>query len=166
MASESRRGLLLIGVLKLLKGVGLLLVGIGLLALRGDAVDSVRHWLHLMHFDVHARLVSSLLGRVRELSPHSIRAAGIGALLYASVFCVEGTGLLLRKPWAEYMTTGVTASFLPIEAYELVKHPSVAKAVVFSINLVIVVYLVFEIRQRRRRDAEQASAEASILRAR
>ena len=162
MASESRRGLQLIGVLKLLKGVGLTVVGIGLLALRGDAVSSVRHWLAVMHFDVHARLVSSLLGRVRELSPHSIRTAGVGALLYASVFCVEGVGLLLGKPWAEYMTTGVTASFLPIEAYELAKHPSVAKAVVFSINLVIVVYLLFEIRQRRRR----ASADASILRAR
>lgn len=162
MASDSHRGLQLIGVLKLLKGLGLTLAGIGLLALRGNAVLTVRSWLHVMHFDVHARLVSRLLGRVSELSPRSIVEAGLGALLYASVFCVEGVGLLLGKPWAEYMTTGVTASFLPIEAYELVKHPSIAKAVVFSINLVIVAYLVHEIRQRRRR----ASADASILRAR
>jgi uncharacterized membrane protein (DUF2068 family) len=146
MQGAPRRGLVLIGVLKLLKGAGLLVIGVTLLS----------HWLELLRFDVHARLVESLLGRVAELSPRAAREAGGGALLYGAVFCIEGTGLLLGKPWAEYMTTGVTASFLPLEAYELVKHPSLLKAVVFSINIVIVVYLLHEIR-RRRRGVKQAS---------
>jgi uncharacterized membrane protein (DUF2068 family) len=47
------------------------------------------------------------------------------------------------------MTTLVTVSFLPIEAYELFKHPSVVKGIVILINLAVVVYLVWEIRQRR-----------------
>lgn len=156
MQGAPRRGLVLIGVLKLLKGGGLLVIGVTLLSLHEDAAASVRHWLELMRFDVHARLVESLLGRVAELSPRAAREAGGGALIYGAVFCVEGTGLLLGKPWAEYMTTGVTASFLPLEAYELLKHPSPLKAVVFSINIVIVVYLLHEIR-RRRRGVEQAS---------
>jgi len=74
---------------------------------------------------------------------------GVGTLLYAAVFATEGVGLLLAKPWAEYMTTIVTVSFLPIEAYELLKHPSVVKGLVVLINLTVVIYLVLEIRRRR-----------------
>ena len=156
MQGASRGGLMLIGILKLLKGAGLFVIGVALLTLRGDAASGVRQLLQALRFDVHARLVESLLGRVATLSPHAAHEAGWGGLLYGAVFCVEGVGLLLGKAWAEYMTTGVTASFLPLEAYELVKHPSALKAVVFSINIVIVVYLLHEIRQRRRR-VEQSS---------
>jgi uncharacterized membrane protein (DUF2068 family) len=64
------------------------------------------------------------------------------------------------------MTTFVTLSFLPIEAYELIHHPTGAKVVVILINVAVVVYLVLEIRRRRAREAslpEAASARAATL---
>jgi uncharacterized membrane protein (DUF2068 family) len=158
MASERRGGLVLIGVLKLLKSLGLLLVGASVLSLvHRDAAQTLRHWFEFLRFDTHARLVEELLAKVAGVNRPTLRRLGVGTLLYAAVFGIEGVGLLLGKAWAEYLTTGVTVSFLPIEAYELVKHPSPVKAVVTLLNVAVVVYLVFEIRRRRRERANQGS---------
>ncbi len=150
MPHESPRGLLLIGVMKLLKAVGLLLLGVGVLSLlHRDAEETVRHWVEFLRVDSHGRLVDRLLEKVAGISPRTLRRLGVGTLLYAAVFGTEGVGLLFAKPWAEYMTTGVTVSFLPIEAYEFFEHPSVVKALVALINVAVVIYLVLEIRRRR-----------------
>ncbi|HEY3252934.1 MAG TPA: DUF2127 domain-containing protein [Polyangiaceae bacterium] len=148
---ETPRGLLLIGVLKLLKGLALLLLGVGLLSLlHRDAANAVRHWIEFFRLDTHARLIEELLAKVAGINHQTMRRLGVGTLLYAAVFGVEGVGLVLGKGWAEYMTTGVTVSFLPIEVYELVVHPSGMKALVTLINIAVVIYLVLEIRRRRR----------------
>ena len=141
---------MLIGAMKLLKGIGLLVLGIGVLSLlHRDAEQTLRHWVEFIRVDSHGHLVDHLLEKVAGISPGTLKRLGIGTLLYAAVFATEGVGLLLAQAWAEYMTTGVTVSFLPIEGYELFEHPSLVKAIVILINFAVVVYLVFEIRRRR-----------------
>jgi len=150
MHQESRRGLLLIGVMKLLKAAGLVVLGVGVLSLlHRDAEETIRHWAEFLRVDTHARLVDHALEKVGGISPRTMRRLGVGTLLYAAVFGTEGVGLLLAKPWAEYMTTGVTTSFLPLEVYEFCVHRSAVKAIVIVINIAVVVYLVLEIRRRR-----------------
>jgi uncharacterized membrane protein (DUF2068 family) len=165
--SERRRGLMVIGVLKLLKSVALFVAGVGLLSLlHRDVAETVRTWIDFLRLDAHAHLIEHLIAKVSGISHHTMRNLGVGTLLYAVVFGIEGVGLLLEKAWAEYLTTLVTVSFLPIEGYELITHPSLVKGLVILINAAIVVYLVIEIRRRRHSDAskhEQASAPASIL---
>ena len=41
-------------------------------------------------------------------------------LAYAAVFAVEGVGLWMRRRWAEWMTTIITASLIPLEVWELI----------------------------------------------
>jgi len=150
MARETPRGLLLIGALKLLKGLALLLLGVGLLSmLHRDAAAVVRHWLQFFRLDVHARLLEAMLAKIAGINHQTMRRLGVGTLVYSAVFGIEGVGLLLGKAWAEYMTIAVTVSFLPIEAYELMAHPSAMKALVTLINVAVVIYLMFEIRRRR-----------------
>lgn len=150
MHYESRGGLMLIGAMKLLKSAGLLVLGIGVLSLlHRDAAATIRHWAEFLRVDTHARLVDRALEKLGGLSPRTMRRVGIGTLLYAAVFGTEGVGLLLGKPWAEYMTTGVTISFLPLEAYEFCRHPTLVRAIVTLINVAVVVYLLLEIRRRR-----------------
>ena len=150
MASERRRGLLLIGVMKLLKSLGLFVLGVGLLSLlHRDAAEAVKHWIEFLRIDAHARLTDELLAKIAGIDHRTLRKLGVGTLLYATVFGVEGVGLLLSKTWAEYMTTGVTTSFLPVEVYELSVHPSAIKAVVTIVNIAVVIYLVLEIRRKR-----------------
>ncbi len=51
----------------------------------------------------------------------------MGTFLYAGLFLIEGTGLLLRKHWAEYFTIITTGLFIPLEVYELARHFTVVK---------------------------------------
>lgn len=159
MATRTRRGLMAIGVMKLLKGLALLALGVGLLSLLDrDAAETIRHWIEYIRVDPHDRLINHLLVEIAGVSQHTMRRLGVGTLLYSVVFCTEGVGLLMAKHWAEYMTAGVTTSFLPLEAYELIVHPSVVKALVIAINVVVVAYLVQEIRKER---ALRAAAPSS-----
>jgi uncharacterized membrane protein (DUF2068 family) len=156
MASETRGGLVLIGVMKLLKGFGLLLVGASVLTLlHRDAAETIRHCIEFMRVDSHAPLVEHLLAKVAGVSPPTLRRLGVGTLLYAVVFGTEGVGLVLGMAWAEYMTTGVTVSFLPIEGYEMLEHPSRVKALVLLINVGVVLYLLLEIRRRRLAESQR-----------
>ena len=69
------------------------------------------------------------------------------------MFAVEGVGLLLEKRWAEYVTLGVTISFIPIEVYELVKHPNAIKTTTIAVNVAVVIYLALRAARRRRERA-------------
>jgi uncharacterized membrane protein (DUF2068 family) len=55
--------------------------------------------------------------------------------------------LLLRKVWGEYVSSILTASFIPLEIYELVEKASWIKALVIAVNVAIVVYLVLRLRR-------------------
>jgi uncharacterized membrane protein (DUF2068 family) len=69
--------------------------------------------------------------------------------VYASVFMVEGVGLIARRRWAEWFTVLVTASFVPLEIYEIARHPDAIRIAALVVNLAIVAYLVMRLRQRR-----------------
>ena len=71
----------------------------------------------------------------------------------AAVFIVEGVGLLLRRHWAEYLAVIATASFLPLEIYELVERVEASRALVVLVNLAIVVYLAARLAAERRHRA-------------
>jgi uncharacterized membrane protein (DUF2068 family) len=71
----------------------------------------------------------------------------VGTFIYAAIFLTEGTGLALSKRWAEYFTIITTASFLPLELYEIIHRATIAKGVALVINIVVVIYLVRELRR-------------------
>jgi uncharacterized membrane protein (DUF2068 family) len=89
-----------------------------------------------------------VLTHVLAVSPKQLKATSIGTFIYAALLLTEGTGLLLRKRWAEYFTIITTAGLIPLEVYELHKHLSAAKVVVLIVNLAIVAYLVVHLRRR------------------
>ena len=68
-------------------------------------------------------------------------------LAYAAVFLVEGLGLLFRKRWAEWLTVVVTASFVPVEIYEMVARESLLKGLVIAVNVAAVAYLLWRLRR-------------------
>lgn len=164
MTKAMHRGLLLIGALKLVKALALFTVGIGLLSLiHRDVADLVRRLVEFFRLDVHARVIEKVIAAIAGINQHTMRRLGVGSLFYASVFTVEGVGLLRSKTWAEYLTTGVTISFLPLEIYELVTHPSTTKVLLVLINVAVVVYLVIEIRRRRTSAAKLSRAGRADL---
>lgn len=139
------RVLLLIAIFKLAKAITLIAAGIGALRLLNPAVAAhVEGWLTQVQL-APGRRILALLARANE---HQIKALGALAFGYALVFLIEGTGLLLRKRWAEWFTIVVTGSLLPFEFYELAKGFSLAKAAAIAINIAVVIYLVIRLRKR------------------
>jgi uncharacterized membrane protein (DUF2068 family) len=149
--------LLVIALFKLLKGVLLVFVGIGALKLlRHDVAETVFRWVNVLRVDPDNRFIHRILSRLLSISPNQLRAASVGTFVYAGLLLTEGTGLLLRKRWAEYFTIISTAGLIPLEIYEMTRHLTAAKAVVLLINVAIVAYLIARVRsphsppQRRR----------------
>jgi len=145
---SSGRGLRLIAAFKLLKGFALLAVGIGALKLlHKDVAAQVEHCINVFQVDPHSHFIHKLLERLSILDDRRLKELSVGTFIYAAVFFTEGIGLAFRKRWAEYFTIITTASLLPIEAYELLKHASPGKGFAMLINLAVVAYLVRELRR-------------------
>lgn len=147
MKSADSRLVRLIAVFKLLKAALLVAVGVGALKLLHKDVASVlEHWVAVFGLDPGKRYVDRLLQKATNLTPNKIRDLGIVSFIYAGLFLTEGIGLWLVKRWAEWFTTTITSSLVPIEVYEIYRHPNPIKVVILIINLAVVGYLVYRIR--------------------
>jgi len=143
-----------IGAFKLVKTAMLLTLGIW--ALAGGHEDVAHVLAHLARWTgafSGREIVQRVLARLLTLDDQKIHRLGVASLVYAGMFAVEGVGLLSRRTWAEWLTVGVTGSFIPLEVYELWRHPGPAKAAALALNLAIVVYLVW--RRLEARHAER-----------
>ena len=149
-ARESTKTLLFIALFKLFKGLLLVAVGIGALELlHRDVAETVGHWVNLLRVDPDNRLIHAFLARVLGVSPDQLKALSAGTFVYASLLLTEGTGLLLRKRWAEYFTIITTGGLIPLEVYETIKHLTPVKIGILIVNIAIVVYLVMRVRRVR-----------------
>src|SRR5580700_11508837 len=155
------RGLLLIAAFKLLKGFALLAVGIGALhLLHRDVAAVADHWINAFRVDPHNRFILWLLAKLPLVNDRKLRELSVGTFIYAAIFLTEGTGLALHKRWAEYFTIITTASFLPLEVYEIIHRATIPKGVALVINILVVIYLVRELRRYPKVRPTSASSQA------
>ena len=155
MKSESKSkdtGLLrLIALFKLLKAITLIAVGIGALRLlhTNNPPDALAQLLAKLGFNPGGHYLDLALAKIANLPPKDFKDLGIGSFIYAALFLTEGLGLWLAKPWAEWFTTIITASLVPLEIFEIHHHPTAVKVIVLLLNLAIVAYLALRIRNER-----------------
>jgi uncharacterized membrane protein (DUF2068 family) len=144
-------GLLWIAVFKLFKAALLIAVGIGAHKLmHRDLAATALHWVEILRVDPDNRYIHRLLARIFAISPAQLKATSIGTFIYAALLGTEGMGLLLRKTWAEYFTIITTAGLIPLEVYEISRHVTLAKFVVLTVNVAIVIYLIAYVRKSSR----------------
>jgi len=115
--------------------------------IRAIELDPRRHFLHRIVTDLH------------DLHASELRIIAFGALGYGVLELVEGVGLWLDQLWAEYLTAVATSLLVPVEVYELGRHPTVWKAGGLAVNVAIVAYLVYGLMQRRSRHLAQGLPE-------
>ncbi|HEX4274786.1 MAG TPA: DUF2127 domain-containing protein [Bryobacteraceae bacterium] len=148
-SGKSDLWIFLIGVFKLFKGISLVIVGLGLLhLLHRDIAAVMEHWIEVLRVDPDNRFIHRALLRVFNVTPKQLKELSAGTFVYAAVFLTEGTGLLARRHWAEYMTLISTGLFIPLEIYELYRHFTWLKVVVTLVNALIVWYLAARVRKR------------------
>lgn len=73
--------------------------------------------------------------------------AGLVSLGYAGMLLVEGVGLWLEFTWAAYLTVVSTSLLLPFELYEVFEQVSMLRVGVLLLNLVIVLYLISQLKR-------------------
>jgi uncharacterized membrane protein (DUF2068 family) len=152
------RWIIAIGAFKLFQALLFVLLGIGALRLlHKDLTGIAEHFIYAMRFNPEGHLVNLILVRVAMISPHRLRQISAAIFAIAALDAIEGTGLVLEKAWAEFVTLILTASFLPWEIWEIIRRVTWIRLSLTLINLAVVVYLLFYARmrmmERRRRRA-------------
>ena len=138
---------------KILKGLILLAVAVGALTLLNENVaGQVKHWIAALGVDPDNHYIHAALMKLTRVDNHKLEEISAGSFFYSGLLLTEGTGLFLRKRWAEYFTIFVTGSLIPLEIYELAKHFSATKIVVLGVNTAIVVYLIIRVAHVNRRE--------------
>lgn len=152
MKASHSRLLRLIALFKLLKAALLIAVGVGALKLlHKDVAGAVEHWVEWLRLDPNNQYIDTALEKASNLTPDKIKELGLGSMIYSALFLTEGIGLWLEKRWAEWLTVFITSSLIPVEVYEIYHHPTSVKFAVLLINIAIVAYLLYRIRDKRMR---------------
>ena len=147
MKRSETRVLRMIALFKLLKAAVLIAVGMGALRLiHADIAPVLAHWVRVFGMDPGQRYVDSFLQKATTLTPNTIRGIGVGSFIYAGLFLTEGIGLWLLKRWAEWFTIIMTSSLLPIELYEIHRHPTEWKVLLLVFNVAVVAFLFYQLR--------------------
>jgi uncharacterized membrane protein (DUF2068 family) len=145
------RGLLVIGIFKLLKALFFIAVGAGALHLvHRNVGEMLLRATSVFHLDPEGRLFGMLSDKADLISGHQLRNVVKLSWGYAALSLVEGVGLMMQQTWAEYLTLTLTIGALPWDLTELVRHPSPLRAAVVVINLAVLAYLLWFIRWHRR----------------
>jgi uncharacterized membrane protein (DUF2068 family) len=148
-------GFILIGIFKLVKGA--LLLALALSLIHRDTTEVIRYWAHVFQVDTDSKFVQYWLVEVGLVQQRDLALVVTTSLFYSALLSTEGVGLLMQKVWAEYLTSVITASFIPIEIYALARHTSIARVSLLLVNILVVAYLVFRVGQRNRPRVSPAS---------
>jgi len=152
--------LVLIAVFKVAQAVLFVAVGVGALKLlHKDVGDELAQLAEHLHFNPEWRLVNIVIEQADRLDDNLLRRIGAIFFVEAGLDLAEGIGLYLEKVWAEYLTLLITGSFLPWELFEVWKRVTWVRMGLFSVNLLVFIYLLKLVVERRRRRRESNSAQ-------
>jgi uncharacterized membrane protein (DUF2068 family) len=149
LRSGHDRWIIAIGVFKLVQAALFILLGIGAIRLlHKDLMRVAEHFILAMRFNPEGRFVNLILERVAMINPRELRQISAAIFAIAGLDIIEGTGLVLEQAWAEFVTLILTASFLPLEAFEILRHDTWIRVALAVINLAVVIYLLYYVKLR------------------
>lgn len=144
--------LMLIAAFKMAQA--LLFLGIGVGAhrlLHKDIGDMLATFADHLRFNPEPRLINFILEKASLLNDPLLRRIGLAAYCYAALGMAEGIGLYLEKPWGEYLTLAITASFFPPELFGVIHRLTWIRASLLTINILVFLYLLKLVVERRER---------------
>jgi uncharacterized membrane protein (DUF2068 family) len=141
--------MLLIAVGRLGYGIILLVVGVAIFNLIGKNLGSelsglISRW----HLGSHVYYVHWLLQKVSNVSPRLLMVLLAGNFIYAALAFIEAAGLGMGRRWAYWLVIFDTASFIPIEVYQLYAGFSWINLGLLIFYIASVIYLVRQLTRR------------------
>jgi len=146
-------GLRVIGLFKIGKALLLLLTTYGIYRLLDvNLVERLYDWVYSLTDGFERRMLERGLDWVSSMGHARIGGILVVTACYTALLLTEGIGLWLRKSWAEWLTVVATASLIPFELLEFFHGhhgKRLAVAAAFVVNVIIVIYLVQQLRRAR-----------------
>jgi uncharacterized membrane protein (DUF2068 family) len=157
----ANRALRWIGTLQLIKGLLLFALALGLLSfLHRDVDEIVGVWMSKVGINIEKGRAAAFLDMLDLVTDKQLFEMSLVAFLFAGVLVTQGTGLLLRKDWAKYLTLVATSLLIPFEVFEIAKGFGYIKLTVLLVNVAIVGVMIYLVRAKR---AAARSANATAV---
>ena len=146
----SSSSLRIVAAIEALKGCVVLATGTGLLLLvHRDVHQLALQLVAHTHLNPAARYPAIFLDAANHLTDMRILLLALGAATYSALRLLEAYGLFLGKGWAEILAAGSGAIYVPVELYELLRHPSWLSVGSLLLNLIIVAIMLRALQRRR-----------------
>jgi uncharacterized membrane protein (DUF2068 family) len=149
---------------EVIKGLFVLLIGFSaLLLVHKDAWVIAESLLALLHISTDRHSAQVFLDFADNLTDTRLWTAAQLAFIYSALRFAEGYGLWKQRTWAEWLAFGSGTLLLPIEIRALVRGITFLRSAVFLINVAIVLYMFFLLREGRRQRSESLSNASETL---
>lgn len=144
------------GILAVLGGVAAILL------LHKDTWVMAESLLALFHINTDRRSAQLFLDLADDLTDSRLWWAVRLLFIYSALRFAEGYGLWNQRTWAEWFAFGSGMLLFPFEIRALFHGITILRSVVFAVNLGIVIYMGFLLRDgRRQRKLLRAQSEHS-----
>lgn len=152
-SSTHTKGLRAIAILEASKGIVVLLIGIGILInLGADRELALTHLFQYLHLNPTGNYTGRFIRAIAGLEFSQLVLLVILTLVYSTVRFLEAYGLWRQRRWAEWIAALGSAIYVPVELYELYHRPSWISVTALLINLGILAYMVWILRESQTRN--------------
>jgi uncharacterized membrane protein (DUF2068 family) len=145
-----RRVLRTIAAFEAIKGIAALAAIVGVLDLmHHDARHLATELIGHFGLNPDAHYPSILLHYADQLTHANVRALVLIASGYILVRLLEAYGIWNDRAWGEWLGAFSGGLYIPVEVVHMMHRPSVISAVVLSGNVLVVIFLAFQLWRRR-----------------
>ena len=159
---EHIKGVRTVATIEFTKGVIVVLAGLGVFSMRHRDIWGVAEsLLEFLHVNPYRHSVGVFIDLVSKVSDVRLRKIAVLAGLYAVLRFIEAYGLWFVRAWAEWLAFASGAIYVPFEMVDLIRKPTVFRALILIVNLVIVLYMLYlrlEAREKKRAALRRESA--------
>ncbi|MEP7101492.1 MAG: DUF2127 domain-containing protein [Burkholderiales bacterium] len=149
-SSSAHRTLKLVALMEAIKGFIVFGAGFGLLALLHRDVRRIAESLVTrLHIDPENHFAGIFLNAAAHLTDARLWGLAALAVAYSALRWTEACGLWFNRRWAEWLGAVSGAIYVPIEVYELWEKPGAIKVATLALNVAVVAYLIWTLRQGR-----------------
>ena len=159
LSPTSPGGLRIVALFEAVKGAIVVAGGFGLLTLlHRDVRASAEARVTRLHVDPDRRYPGLFLEAASRLDDSRLLLLAGLAVLYAALRFAEADGLWFERRWAAWLGTASGGIYIPVEVYELLERPSWTKAGTLTLNVAVVIYLLWTPRRSMTLPAVPAAA--------
>jgi len=139
-----------VALLEAIKGAIVVGAGFGLLTLLHH---DVRHLaialVTRLHIDPERHDTGVFLNAAAQLTDARLWGLAALALLYSALRFAEAYGLWRARRWGVWLGAAGGAIYIPVELYELWHKPGLLKLATLTLNVAVVVYLIWNLYRQR-----------------